>query len=265
MAEPTADTSSKPFLEHLEDLRKTFLGMILSLLAGMAIAWPLAPRILKLAIAPVDDALILAGIDSTASEFLKVINLTGPFTITFNIIFWGGLIFAAPFILYFLAQFVFPGLTDKEKSAIRRSGFFVVILFAAGVTLGYTITLQKAIVIMISISQWIGAPLEWVLLSDYISFVLKLLLAFGLAFQLPIVVLILGYLGLVDSTSLREKRRHVVVGTLVIGMVLTPPEVFTQIMLAVPMYLLYECSIWIIWLREKTSNETELPERKYEK
>ena len=262
MAEDAADSSSKPFLEHLEDLRKTFLGIILSLLAGMVIAWPLAPHILKLAIAPVDDALKLAEMDITGEQFLKVINLTGPFTITFNIIFWGGLLFAAPFIVYFIAQFIFPGLTDQEKRAIKRAGAFVVLLFAGGVYMGYKITLQKAIVIMISISQWIGAPLEWVLLSDYISFVLKLLLAFGLAFQLPIVVMILGYLGLVDSTTLREKRRHIVVGALILGMVLTPPEVFTQIMLAVPMYLLYECSIWIIWLKERSSPENEIVKRK---
>ena len=94
-------------------------------------------------------------------------------------------------------------------------------------------------------------------MDSYISFSLGLLLAFGLTFQLPVIILTLGYLGIVNSSQLRAKRSYVIVGLFILAMLLTPPDVFTQLMLALPLTLLYECCIWILYLTERKQPSKE--------
>jgi len=90
--------------------------------------------------------------------------------------------------------------------------------------------------------------------------VLKLLIAFGLAFQLPVVLLVLGNMGLVNSVQLRDKRRHVVVGLMILAMLLTPSDPFTMLLMALPLIVLYEICIWMIWAKERKAKQTEEPE-----
>lgn len=103
---------------------------------------------------------------------------------------------------------------------------------------------------MARIENWMGTPADFWETAGYVSFVLKLLLAFGLAFQLPIIVYLLGVLGIVSSRQMREKRRHVVVALLVVGMIMTPPDPLTMILMALPLIVLYEVCIWLVSLRE---------------
>jgi sec-independent protein translocase protein TatC len=128
-----------------------------------------------------------------------------------------------------------------------------VLLFLTGVALGFSI-IPTALKAMFRVSEWMNAAPDFVRLPDYVSFVLKLLIAFGLMFELPIVVLALGAMGLVSSPQLREYRRYVIVGLFISAMLLTPPDPFTQVLMAAPMTLLYEACIWILWLHEKRSS-----------
>jgi sec-independent protein translocase protein TatC len=121
------------------------------------------------------------------------------------------------------------------------------------VSLCYFITLKVALQMMFRINAWMGLSTEFVELGNYVAFVLKLLIAFGLAFEMPVVLLALGGAGLVTSKQLREKRRHVIVGLLVLAMILTPPDPVTQMMMAVPLVCLYELCIWLIFAKEKRS------------
>ena len=101
------------------------------------------------------------------------------------------------------------------------------------------------------ITAWVGLRNDIVRIDDHISFTLKMLIGFGLAFQLPLLLMALGWLGFISSQTLREKRRLAVVIIFIISMVLTPPDPASQIIMAVPMCILYEGCIWAIWLREK--------------
>lgn len=235
----------KPFLEHLEDLRWTILGCLMALALGMAVAAPLAPRILKWLRAP------LAGVSDRPDQFLQSLEITGGFAIALQIVFWCGLLLSTPFMLLWIGRFVFPGLKRRERKAIRLALAFAVVLFAFGVVLGYAIVLPVALRVMLGLHQWMGIQAWWTVTS-YVAFSVQLLIAFGLAFELPMVLMVLGYLGIVSSALLRKKRPYAVVILLILAMVLTPgPDVFSQVVMAVPLILLYELCIWSIRLFER--------------
>ena len=239
------DSCTKPFVEHLDDLRKTILWCAGYLAGGICLAIPLAPTVLRL----LKEPLRAAGRDP--DRMLQAIGVATGFAVAMRVALWGGLILAFPFMLAAIAHFVFPGLTRRERRAVTRGLVFAALLFAGGVWLGYGMTLPVAIEMLFRINAWLNIRCEFVELTEYVTFVLKLLLAFGMAFELPVVVLLLGALGIISSEQLRTKRRHVVVGLLVLAMFLTPQDPITMLMMAVPLIALYEACIWIIWMREK--------------
>lgn len=235
----------KPFLEHLAELRTTLLGSLAAWLIGMAIVMPFTPGLFTLLRAP------LAKITAHPEQFLRSLEITGGFAIALQIVLWGGLLVSAPFITFLLARFIFPGLTRQERKVITGALGFVVALFILGVGIAYYITLPVALNIMFGLHAWLDIRAEWTAVS-YVAFAVKLLLAFGLAFELPVVVVVLGYLGIVSATFLRAKRRQAIVIILIMAMLLTPgPDIFSQLVMAVPMMLLYEACIWLIWLAER--------------
>jgi len=238
----------KPFVEHLQDLRSTILWSLGFLVAGMTVAIPLAPSILRLTKAPI----AAAGRDP--DTFLRVLRVTGGLSIALRVILWSGILFSLPLIVLVVGRFVLPGLKPKEKRALAQASGFAVLLFVAGVCMGYFTTLPVAVRMMLRINTWLGLETEFVELADYVSFVLRLLLSFGLAFELPVVLIALGNLGIVHSRQLRDKRPHVIVGLLVVAMILTPPDPLTQLLMAGPLVLLYEMCIWLIWFRERARN-----------
>ena len=249
MTTKNAEDKPKSFLDHLADLRMTLLGCLAALGIGMAVVMPLTPRLFDLLCAP------LARITEHPDQFLRSLEIMGGFSIALQIVLWGGLLLSAPFITFFLARFVLPGLTHLERKTLLGSLGFVVGLFIMGVGIAYYITLPVALKIMFGLHAWLGIRAEWTAVS-YVSFAVKLLLAFGLAFELPVVVVVLGYLGILSAAFLRSKRRHAIVIILLLAMILTPgPDIFSQIIMAVPMMLLYEACIWIVWLAERKKRD----------
>ncbi len=235
----------KPFLDHLEDLRSTLLWCLAFLTLFIVIAIPLSPQIFRLLRVP------LSSITDHPEQFLRSIEVTGGLSILIQIAFWSGLMFSSPFLAFFIIRFVFPGLSSRERKAVSGGIVFAIVLFVFGVLLGYFITLPIALQVMFRLHNWLSIQVEWTI-NSYAGFAMKLLIAFGLAFELPIVLMVLGFLGIVTSTTLRLKRRHAIVIILIIAMVLTPgPDVFSQLIMAVPMILLYELCIWMVRLFEK--------------
>src|SRR5690606_15465410 len=118
------------------------------------------------------------------------------------------------------------------------------------VLMGYHFTLPFALQAMFALHAWLGIMAEWTLTS-YVTFSTQVLVAFGLAFELPVVILILGRLQIVTSQWLRTYRRHAIVVILIIAAVLTPPDVFTQMLMGIPLIAMYEACIWLIWSWER--------------
>ncbi len=180
---------------------------------------------------------------------VNLINL-GPaagFMVAFQVAFYAGIVLAGPFIFYFVASFIFPALRFNERKHIYRGLLIGGGLFIAGVSFCYFILMPIALEASQMYSNWLGfGAYQW-RAEDYISFVCRFMLGMGIGFELPVVLLTLVKLGILSYHSLRGMWRYMVVINLVLGAVLTSPEVFTQITMAVPLYLLYEGTVWIAW------------------
>lgn len=241
-APPGADF--KPFLAHLEDLRQVLLrgAGVMAVATGIAL-WR-TPDILALLKAP------LHGLVDDPDRFLRSLEVAGAFSSMMRIGLWSGLVLAAPFLILILGAYLLPALTPKERRALGGVGAFSIALFLFGVWMGYVFTLPFALRAMFGLHAWLGVTAEWTLTS-YVTFTTQLLVAFGLAFELPVVLLILGRLGIVSSAWLRTYRRHAVIVVLIIGAILTPPDIVSQMIMSVPLLLLYELCIWIVWSWER--------------
>lgn len=284
------DDSEMPFLEHLEDFRKTVIRCFIALGVGMALCLPFADQLITVLRAPAEPYIIKNAdellndtalhlriqADSLSSNSLVVaedgtryydvaadVSLAegalpkkGGIRLQFSepaaaikmwltVTFFGGILVSLPFLVFFIGLFVMPGVRDMERKVMTRISFFSGGLFLMGIAMGYMVTLPLALGLMLKIGGQLGGESIW-FYNKYISFALQLLLGFGLAFQLPVVILIMGKMGLVNSTQLRDKRRHVIVGLLVLAMILTPPDVMTQLLMAAPLIILYEFCIWFL-------------------
>ena len=180
---------------------------------------------------------------------IDLINLgpAGGFVVAFQVAIYGGAMLASPFIFYFVATFIFPALKLRERKYIYRGLAFGGGLFLAGVAFCYFILMPLALTAAQMYSHWLGfGAMQW-RAEDYISFVCRFLLGMGLGFELPVVILTLVKIGILDYRTLSKARRYMIVINLILGAVLTTPEVFTQIVMFVPLQALYEITVWIAW------------------
>jgi sec-independent protein translocase protein TatC len=242
---------AKPFLAHLEDLRWTIIRSLGALLIGVVICAFGVKQILALLYHP----LIAAGQDP--KDFLRSLNVVDPFSIHMEIAVFGGLILALPTILYFLGQFLLPALTPHERrfmGPIFAGGAF---LFAAGVSFCYFLVLSHTLQFFLSYNSYLGFGTMWTARS-LIDFEVQMLAGFGLAFEMPLVILVLNLLGLVSAAQLSSKRRHAAVIIFIAACCLVPStDLFSLSILSVPMYLLFELCILIAKIVEKTKKAKE--------
>jgi sec-independent protein translocase protein TatC len=169
------------------------------------------------------------------------------FILAFHVGLYGALAVSSPFWIYFLGTFILPALHLRERRLVLSWMGWSVLLFCAGVLSTYFLLLPVALKASMKYSELLNfSAADW-RADDYIHFVCKFLLGMGIGFQFPLVVLFLVKLGILTHKQLAHFRRHVIVLTLILGAVLTTPEVITQVAMAVPLYLLYEICIWIAW------------------
>ena len=193
-----------------------------------------------------------AAIAGLARMHIELINLTpaGGFFVAFQVALYGGMVLAAPFLLFFIAQFVFPALKINERKHIYRAIFIGGGLFFIGVAFCYFVLMPFALAASQMYSNWLGlGALQW-RAEEYISFVCRFMLGMGLGFEMPVVLLTLVKIGVINYRTLRSMWRYMIVINMVLGALLTTPEVLTQVLMAVPLYLLYEISVWIAWYWE---------------
>lgn len=240
------EAATKPFLQHLEDLRRALIWCAVALFTGMAAAGVFAPLFFRLLKRP------LTGVVPNPDTFLLSLDVTGGLSVAMQTILWGGLLFSAPVILLALCWFIFPGLTRPERRMLLGALLLAALLFMAGVTLCYLMAIGPAISMMLRVNDWLGIRVDYFTVTSYIGFVLKLMLGFGLTFELPILLLLLGQLGIIHSRQLRDKRRHAIVLILILSALITPTQdPFSLMILAIPLVMLYELCIWLLWVRER--------------
>ena len=237
----------RPFFEHIVALRSCIMNAAIAWVICCIIVGVFSPTVLKWLQAPA-DALQAAGKIKIVS-----LNLTGGFSQIMSIGMWGGTALAFPAIMYFVLRFVFPALTRREKAAILFFLFAGTAFFGVGVGFAYGQLAPNVVRFFDIVNQWVGLSVTEVQIENYVPLIMKLILAFGLVFQIPLILFVLGWLGIITSDTLRHYRRFAIVIAFVLGMALTPPDPMSQLLMAVPLCLLYEVSIWGIWLKEKAS------------
>ena len=237
----------RPFFEHIVALRSCIMNAAVAWVICCIIVGVFSPTVLKWLQAPA-TALQDAGKIKIVS-----LNLTGGFSQIMSIGMWGGTALAFPAVMYFVLRFVFPALTRREKVAILFFLLAGTAFFAVGVGFAYGQLAPNVVRFFDVVNQWVGLSVTEVQIENYVPLIMKLILAFGLVFQIPLILFVLGWLGVITSDTLRRYRRFAIVLAFVMGMALTPPDPMSQLLMAVPLCLLYEASIWGIWLKEKAT------------
>lgn len=225
-----------PFFDHLEELRGRLGWSVAALIVGAIIGWFLVTRldVLGILIEPIEPFL--------QGSKLKYLSPTEPFFITLKLALIVGFLAAFPVIAYHLWTFLSPALMAKERQVIVPSLYMGLVLFAIGVWFSYAIVLPMTLSFTMSFQT--ESLEQSIVIGEYMSVVVRLLLAFGAVFELPIVIVVLAALGLVTPQFLAAKRRHAIVGIAVLASVLTPGDVITvTLMMMLPLILLYEISI----------------------
>lgn len=231
----------RPLLEHLMALRDMLCFGGVAWAVCVVVAGVFSPQVLEWLKSPA----------AASEEMIQGLDLTSGFSVMMSIAAWGGTALSFPFLVFALLRFVFPALTKREKFVILSILLLGTALFAVGVGLAYRKTLPLVVTAFQEINGWVGLPVETIRIEGYISIILKTIIAFGLVFQMPLVLFVLGWFGIVTSEGLRAKRRISIVLAFVLAMFLTPPDPMSQLMMAIPLCLLYELSIWAVWLRER--------------
>ncbi|WP_291368442.1 MULTISPECIES: twin-arginine translocase subunit TatC [unclassified Acinetobacter] len=183
------------------------------------------------------------------SSTMIATDVTATFMAPFKLNLFVALMLAMPVIIYFLWSFVRPALYEKERHLAIPLLVGSISLFYLGIAFAYFITLPAILHFFISVSPESVAPMTDI--NSYLSFCLKLFLVFGLTFEIPIVTLVLILIGLVSTKSLAEKRRFIVVGCFFVAMFVTPPDALSMVMLAIPMWLLFEIGLFFGKVLEK--------------
>jgi sec-independent protein translocase protein TatC len=231
------DPYSMSFVDHLEELRWRLFKAILAVVIMALIAFYFSDRLFKFLIVPLGDIK------------LYVTEVTGSFYAYLKVSFFAGIFGALPLVFYQLWMFISPGLYKQEKKVVIPLVVVSSLLFLTGAVFCYLVVLPLALKFLIGFSGDILSPI--ITVGSYISFSGLLLIAFGFAFELPILAYFLGRVGLISSRFLARGRRYAVVIILIVGAIMTPPDVFTQVLLAIPLYLLYEVSILVVRITGK--------------
>jgi sec-independent protein translocase protein TatC len=250
---PTHDT--KPFLAHLEDLRWTIIRCLAALVVGITICAFLVRSILEALYRP----FIAAGHDP---KELRTLGVVDPFSIHMEIAVFGGIILALPFLLYFIGQFLLPALTAGERRLLGPIFAGGALLFAVGVSFCYFLVLSSTLKFFFAYNNYLGIQAMWTA-KALIDFEVQMLAGFGIAFEMPLVILVLNLFGLVSAAQLASKRRHAAFIIFIAACCIIPStDLFSLSVLSVPMYLLFELCILIARIVEKSKakNAAAAPE-----
>ncbi|MEQ1599033.1 MAG: twin-arginine translocase subunit TatC [Methylotenera sp.] len=232
-------TPTESFISHLIELRGRLLKIVLGFILVFFALFPFANKIYALLAAP-----MLAKLPAGGQMIATAV--TTPFFVPMKVAMMAAFVISLPFTLYQIWAFVAPGLYPQEKKLMVPVIVSSFVLFLIGMAFAYFAVFPTVFGFIVS-----SAPAGVAVMTDisqYLDFVMTLFMAFGLAFEVPIVVVLIARFGWVTIAQLKEARSYVIVGAFVIGAIFTPPDIISQFMLAVPLWLLYEAGIVVAQL-----------------
>ena len=243
------DEEKQPFLSHLEELRKRLITCAIAVGVGFVISYIFAERLFQILVTPLTrimpegDRLIFTNLPEMFLTYLKTALISG-------------ILLTSPVIFYQLWLFIAPGLYQREKKFVIPFVVFSTILFVGGSLFGYFVVFPFGFKFFLGFANEYIQALPSV--KQYFSFAIKLLFAFGIVFELPVVAFFLSKMGIVTPELLKKKRKYALLMTFVMAAILTPPDVITQLMMAGPLILLYEVGIIVARMaRKKKDTEKE--------
>ncbi len=221
-----------PFLDHLEELRWTIIRSLSAVVVCAVIAYVYSKEIVDFLHRPAPDVNLI------------FLSPTEAFMTYLKVAMYAGLVLALPYVSWEFWRFIVPGLLAKEKKLVPPIVFFTVICFLIGALFAYFLIIPFGLKFLITGFQtdYLSAKIT---IGSYLGFVATMVLVFGTVFELPVLAYFLSLIGLLTPQFLRSKRRYGIVLIFIIAAILTPPDAFTQTMLAVPLLILYEISIWV--------------------
>jgi len=234
VSEEATQLEAMPITRHLMVLRQHLFKIIGVLIVLFFCLLPFANRTYSMLSEPLRAQL-------PASSTMIATDVTATFMAPFKLNFFIALMLAMPFIIYQIWAFIKPALYEKEKNLALPLLLSSICLFYSGIAFAYFIALPSILHFFISVSPDTVAPMTDI--NSYLSFCLKLFLVFGVTFEIPIITLVLILIGLVSTQTLVEKRRFIIVGCFFIAMFVTPPDAISMIMLAIPMWMLFELGL----------------------
>ncbi|MGQ0558287.1 MAG: twin-arginine translocase subunit TatC [Sphingosinicella sp.] len=243
-SEEDLDASKAPLLDHLIELRRRLLWSFAALALAFAFCLYFVDPILAVLVQPLRAA---------GQDQLIAVAVFEQFFVRIKVAFFGALMVAFPILASQIWLFVAPGLYRKERKAFLPFLLMTPFLFAAGAALAYFVAMPVALQYLLGFEGQLGGVRQTSLpgIGNYLDFVTRFLFGFGVAFLLPVLLMLLERAGLVTRDQLKRGRRYAIVIAFVAAAILTPPDIISQFLLAVPLVLLYELSLIAIWFTEK--------------
>jgi len=228
--------SKDTLTSHLLELRTRLLRVSVLMILAVLVGAPFASDLFNFFASP-----LIASLPENSSMIAT--QVTSPFMAPFKLLIFSAFLFSMPYFFYELWSFIAPGLFKNEKLFVAPLMLSTVILFSAGAAFAYFVVCPIIFKFFVGIAP--GSVLVMTDISQYISFVMKLVFAFGIAFEMPIATFLIVSSGIVKKSSLAASRPYLILLFFVIGMLLTPPDIFSQLFLAIPMWILFEVGLLI--------------------